>query len=527
MRRTALVLALGCLACASLPIRPQDAAALAEADRQVLAGCYDCLLAARTLYERVGVGRARPLVINRLFEVQVLIALRELELALDWEPARRQAALLAAELPRAAQAGGETAPRPIDGMRVLALVDLVPPESYGWPVATALAHRERIGNVPNLEGELAWLDSSGVAAAFAAYLRLSIECSSTAALIRAPRRALVPKPELPADAPPLVKYRHALCSGIAETPLRALRTAIPEFVEVGGHLGRLAVPAIERTGEVAAAHADIQAFHARFPASAAATYLYGTFHQTVGDCDAALSFYEETLARRPGHEQALLARTLCLSHLSRHETAISAATQVIGRPSADRMEGFYWRAWNRWMLKLLPDARADIDQAKRLRRSTAVLTLAGAIELDQDDLEIAEADLKRAISLSGRGTNCEAHWYLGHVLDRRASIEAGAVEYESAMDCYAARQLAAESQKQLLAAHETADPGFKMRKRAALDARILESATQRAASAYNGARLVLRLGDLSRARRLIDVAAADSSIADAVAQLRKYLDRHP
>jgi tetratricopeptide (TPR) repeat protein len=309
--------------------------------------------------------------------------------------------------------------------------------------------------------------------------------------------------------------------------LRALRAAIPEFVEVGGHLGRLAVPAIERTGEVGAAHADIQAFHARFPASAAATYLYGTFHQTVGDCDAALSFYEETLARRPGHEQALLARTLCLSHLGRHETAVAAATQVIGQPTADRMEGFYWRAWNRWMLKLLPDARADIDQAKRLRRSTAVLTLAGAIELDQDDLEVAEADLKRAISLSGPGTNCEAHWYLGHVFDRRASIEAGAAEYESAMGCYAARQLAAESQKQLLAAHETADPGFKMRKRAALDARILESATQRAASAYNGARLVLRLGDLSRARRLIDVAASDSSIADAVAQLRKYLDRHP
>ncbi len=49
----------------------------------MLQGCYDCLLEARATYARVGVGKARPLVIARLFETDLLITLREKELALD------------------------------------------------------------------------------------------------------------------------------------------------------------------------------------------------------------------------------------------------------------------------------------------------------------------------------------------------------------------------------------------------------------------------------------------------------------
>src|SRR5690606_19322428 len=134
-------------------------------------------------------------------------------------------------------------------------------------------------------------------------------------------------------------------------------------------------------------------FHQRFPTSSAATYLFGTLHQTAGDCEAALPFYEETLGLRPNHEQALVARTVCLSHLGRHEPAEAAAGAVIDQPTADRREGFFWRAWNRWMLKRPAAARADVEEAKRLGRNGAVLTLAGAIELDQNDLPTAETDL--------------------------------------------------------------------------------------------------------------------------------------
>src|SRR4029453_2847455 len=85
--------------CASAPVRKQDQGALADADALVLQGCYDCLLEAGATYERVAVGRARPLVITRLFETNLLIALREKELALDWSAALERARALIPGLP--------------------------------------------------------------------------------------------------------------------------------------------------------------------------------------------------------------------------------------------------------------------------------------------------------------------------------------------------------------------------------------------------------------------------------------------
>jgi hypothetical protein len=64
-------------ACASAPVREADLPALAAAVALVLEGCYVCLLVARDTFAQVGVGRARSQVVVRLFEYEVLIALRE------------------------------------------------------------------------------------------------------------------------------------------------------------------------------------------------------------------------------------------------------------------------------------------------------------------------------------------------------------------------------------------------------------------------------------------------------------------
>src|SRR5262245_56419393 len=85
--------------CASAPVKKADVVALADADALVLQGCYDCLIDARSVYERVAVGKARPLVIARLFETQLLIMLRERELAIDATQSFARAQALAAELP--------------------------------------------------------------------------------------------------------------------------------------------------------------------------------------------------------------------------------------------------------------------------------------------------------------------------------------------------------------------------------------------------------------------------------------------
>ncbi len=84
MRKLWFAVALASAACASAPvIGGLTQAQLATADALVTAGCYDCLLEARAIYETAAVGKARPLIIARLFEADVLIGLRERELALD------------------------------------------------------------------------------------------------------------------------------------------------------------------------------------------------------------------------------------------------------------------------------------------------------------------------------------------------------------------------------------------------------------------------------------------------------------
>src|SRR5687768_7205460 len=99
----ALIGATLALGCASARPRPDDgraaAAALAAADARVRDGCYDCLLEARAAYARLADGRLADTAALRLFEVDVLLALREKELALDWRPSVARARDIAPRLP--------------------------------------------------------------------------------------------------------------------------------------------------------------------------------------------------------------------------------------------------------------------------------------------------------------------------------------------------------------------------------------------------------------------------------------------
>src|ERR1700689_3147956 len=123
MRRLVLAGTLFAAACASAPPRlpapdpaiaaAAEAAALrqrliaanAVADARVLAGCYQCLSEARGTYENAAaVADLRPTVVQRLFEVNLLLALREKELAMDSGESIRRARAIAVELPHDAAA---------------------------------------------------------------------------------------------------------------------------------------------------------------------------------------------------------------------------------------------------------------------------------------------------------------------------------------------------------------------------------------------------------------------------------------
>ncbi len=522
MQRAWLAVLTLSLGCASLPIRPPDAAALAEADRQVLDGCYDCLLGARAVYERIAVGRARPLVLQRLFEVQVLIVLRERELSLDSEAALHHARTLAAELPRA-PLGPEPPAPPLDGDRVLTLVDLVPADSYGGSLdAAAERVRSQSKVLAAVPAEFAWLDASPLGPAARTYLRMSIECAYGAATLNLPRRPMNWKPDLPADPPPLLVYRRARCGTPAAADFLAVRDRVPAFVETALTLGQIAVSEVLRTGQVADALQHVETFRTRFPRSSSATYLHASLHQLLEDWTAALASHDETLALQPAHERAHLGRTESLTRLNRPDDAIRSATRMIDGGMPFQGDALYWRAWNLRALQRLSDARRDIDLAKKQRVGGSVMTLAGMIEYDQGDLRPAEVDLQRALAISS-GQDCEAGWYLGLVHLKNKVWPEAAARFEATMACYEIRQLEAESARAALEARDNVDPDFKARQVAALAASIKDSAGQRASSAFNAASFYAQAGNRERAGELIEVAAQDPSLASEVAELRKFL----
>jgi tetratricopeptide (TPR) repeat protein len=530
MRRSLLAVVLLSGACASVPIKKSDALALAAADAQVREGCYDCLIEARDTYARVAVGKARPLVVTRLFETELLIALREKELALDSFGATGRARALARELPA-----------DIDAARYLAIAEAVSPDATGSTVKEASTFLGEHPAVPaHVDEDLAWLATGPLSEPVRQYLSLALDCGyplrpvprpqgtqGTTVIGSAPLpfRRLDPSRTAPDGAPPLVVYRAALCGGLATKPFQLVRSEVPRFVETSYLLGRIGYleAFVKGPGQVRPLLTEA---YARFPASPAVTYTLGSFYQLVGDCHSALRYYDETLAVKNAHEHALLGRTICLTYLKRPEEAIATATQMIGA-SMFLSEAYYWRAMNRRALQQLDLARSDIERAKAFLRSGAILQLAGLIELDQNDLDPAEADFKAARALRGGERDCVTIFSLGLVYMKRERWPPSADQFAEAMGCY--EKNVAEDQVQIIGirGRTDLDPEYQASQIAGLEASEKEDLSQQYASAFNAAATYTRAGNYAKAKVLVEVAAADPALADRVKELRAILkDRH-
>src|SRR5262245_15534093 len=117
--------------CASARIKRENALALAAADAKVLEGCYGCLEEARHTYERLAAAKSSKSssgIIARLFETDVLIALREKELGLDSRQAMESAHAL---VPRV--------PATLEPDRVLTLADHSLPDGNAYPLKATAA----------------------------------------------------------------------------------------------------------------------------------------------------------------------------------------------------------------------------------------------------------------------------------------------------------------------------------------------------------------------------------------------------
>jgi tetratricopeptide (TPR) repeat protein len=507
------------LGCASARVRRENERALATADARVLEGCYDCLREARDIYARLAGGKRdknTPIFVARLFETEVLLALREKELALDSRASLERARSLVPRVPPS-----------LEPKRVLDIAQAVLPDANGLSMKAMDALREH--NQPFLEkidGELAWLESAPLTPAVRKYVALALDCSYVER--KKPRgdttNTLEKRRALPINAPPLVAYRAADCAKADTLALARVLVAAPTFDEARYALaGSTLFGAAETGGD--GVRALLERAHARFPRAPGVTFLSGYLNTLIGDCTEADRFYEETLAIEPAHDRALLQMTICLTNLHQDSAAIAAATRFIALEPSNVAEGYYWRAANRLRRRELELARADIERAKALARSDGtIFTLAGIIEHEQDDLGIAESDLRGARSAWQGDENCTAAFYLGSVFNKRERWAEAAAAFDTAMVCYDGRVHDVELKIEKVRASTKGSAAFRAKRIAALEEELADRRRRYYSATFNFASMSARTGNLARAEELLAVAAQSPELADQVARLRGAIE---
>jgi tetratricopeptide (TPR) repeat protein len=507
-------------ACASAPIRPESNQSPARpdplvlADRLVLDGCYDCLLDARAAYQELAADSARPLVLQRLFETNILLALREKELAIPGDSSLARAAALARGLPASLRA-----------QRYLDVVNLVPEDKVGAPAADRDAFFQKYPDaLARVDRLIGYVEKDTLSRAFRQYATLSLHCSYLDRGRRPdPSPPLVSKLDAHLEtAPPLVAYRLDSCWFPRRDPMERIREQVPRFAETDLIVGQMELPVVPYNGP-AKARPFFEALYRRFPNSPTVTVLTGSLYESAGDCATALRYYRETTALRPRHERALLGQTVCLSALNQADSAIQTASRLIELGGSTEGKAFYWRAWNRYRLGNLPGAREDADSAKALEQTGEVLTLAGMIEHDQDQLDLAERDLDSALSQNGE--NCTALRFLGQVHYKRKQWPAAASRLGDATRCYGASAAGAERQLTTARAQTDWEPAFQAMRVAALETRAKEQRSQESGAAVNAAANYLRAGDVRAAQAYVSRAARDPERAAAVAELQEVIKK--
>jgi hypothetical protein len=502
--------------CAPGRLKRENAMALAAADGRVMEGCYDCLIQARDAYERIADSKYvhRDTLALRLFEAHLLLSLRDKEMQLDWSANFARASAAATKLPAS-----------IDGARVLRIAESVLPNGTGrgsdWP---AELRRRASAIVPMIPDDVKWLYSAPLRAPVREYVALALDCSYDAQVL-APRPqpgARSRRPVLSPDATPLIIYRTGTCMSADTNMLAAVMAVVPTFHEAAFHHATLSAFTAEMDGGDAAAKLLDKAYQ-RFSKSPAVTFMSGWLASMVGDCGAGARWFGETVALDSIHEFGLLQHTECLSRLKQDSAALAMATRLIALNTPSTQRAYYLRAASRLRLKELPSARSDIEAAKSLEREGSALTLGGIIENEQDELGVAELDLREARGLPKGDQNCVAALTLGLVLDKaKRPVDAGDA-FESALDCFDVKVAVIRVAIARLASMPSRNPAHTAKRIAGLAADSIEQRMRYHASAFNAAGQRANSRNFVRALALLDIAGRDSALAEPVVKLRQAI----
>jgi tetratricopeptide (TPR) repeat protein len=502
----------GLLACAPRPrLDPRPGMAvtadMARANGLVRAGCHACLTDALAIYERLAASGAAPAANDLAIDTLLLLALRERELGLGTGRSLEQAIDLADRRPP---------PFDIGVFRSVA-------EVQAWHAYGVSKERTDESMAPLRKMFKAWqgwrdeLQQVASSDLLRAYYLLSLDCSARAFL----RDAGVEPWALPPGAPPLLKFRAAVCPLSAdEAALGDLLEHDPRFAEAHFFLGQLALG----RGTLRTAERHLREALDAIPGLAAARLTLGHVYLAMEDIDPALEAYHLVNAAVPGQREAMLGEIKSLSYLARHEEAVAILDEMERLGTWYMGEVYYWRAWNRHRLRQYDAANDDVLAARsRMPMDGQVDKLAGFIALARNEVPRAEAEFLAAVGhIEGKGgTDCEARYYLGSARVMQRKWEEAAPNFEKAEPCYAGAQRGFAKRIEMIRTSDLPEER-KARLIAAKERDIVSARIQEARSSFNAAVAYANLGDVAKARPFAERAAAHPDLA---AQAKALLDR--
>jgi tetratricopeptide (TPR) repeat protein len=372
-------------------------------------GCYGCLEQAFARADAAGE-------VIPAFEAAALLVLRSKELGLPTEPWLERARALA-------RADASLTP-------YVTMVEAIPPHPMSDDRDALFDVRARTQARASLAAWRESLHGGATSDVFRMYLDVALICGF--GTLKENERSFTGQLDSDAQAP-IYHYRIGACDSAHADRLKTLRAGDAAFVDADFALGRYALDDPVHPDQDEALR-RLQSAAAAFPRSPAIAVTIGNVFRRWEEWGEALTAYDAALRVSAVHPEALLGRTISLSHLMRPQEAIDTATQLIDAGQWHLGEAFYWRGWNQLRLEDHQRARGDADRAKTLMANAAVFVLSGVIEWRLRRLEAAEKEFESAIAIDFG--ECEAALDLGVVRDERGKPAAALAAFQQARQCY-------------------------------------------------------------------------------------------
>jgi tetratricopeptide (TPR) repeat protein len=490
-------------ACAPKVMGPSAAALadLAKADGLLRDGCYTCLQEAQRIYERLDQN-------DRAFDAALLLAVRQMELGIGWS----------------------TSLKPLDARQgaLLSAADLIVGEISGLdPVGrSALTSRHARPIEKDHPARRAldpWVDKDLAAT----YIALAIDCESPPLAEGVDVKALM---NTYANVP-LMQFRLARCGQSQNLgPLLALRGNDPRWNDTLFWEARRAIVGSPTGGiDLSRAIALYGEGRAAFPDSLALSLAWAQANLSAEEFAPSLVGFDAVLGKFPEHRDALIGRVQALSYLLRHTDAVTMATTLIDLGTWHIGEAYYWRAWNRYHLKELEAAWADVENATRGIANARVFMLAGLIAYARAQLPTAEERFDRAYQVDSSA--CDALWMSGLVSIDRTELKTAAPKFTKAMTCFISAAASLRQNRERIDAVilKRGTPATERETRQ-IDRLTRDAATadeKSALSAFNAAQCYARTGGRSMALNLVDVAIAHPKMEEKGRALKAAIEKLP